>query len=154
VLYAPWERRDSLLVTHREFMDDVLGNYAAMQKFGIRPGDAPFFLPPYEWYNRTISSWAAELRTTLVNFTPGTGSNADYTTPDMGSRYMSSDSIFHRILRYERTSTSGLNGFLLLTHVGAGPGRTDKFYLRLDSLLTILTRRGYRFNRLPGARPR
>jgi hypothetical protein len=67
---------------------------------------------------------------------------------------MSSDSIFSRILRYERTSTSGLNGFLLLTHVGAGPGRTDKFYLRLDSLLTILTRRGYRFNRLPGARPR
>ncbi len=119
LLYAPWERRDSLLVTRKEFKDDLLGNYAAMQMFGIGLEDAPYFLPPYEWYNRTIAAWAAEMRITLVNFTPGTGSNADYTTPDMGSRYVSSDSIFFRILNYERTSTSGLNGFLLLTHVGS-----------------------------------
>jgi peptidoglycan/xylan/chitin deacetylase (PgdA/CDA1 family) len=154
LLYAPWERRDSLLVTRKEFKDDLLGNYAAMQMFGIGLEDAPYFLPPYEWYNRTIAAWAAEMRSTLVSFTPGTGSNADYTTADMGPRYVSSDSIFFRILNHERTSTSGLNGFLLLTHVGAGPGRTDKFYLRLDSLLTVLSRRGYHFNRLPGARAR
>ncbi len=154
LLYAPWERRDSLLVTRREFTDDLLGNYAAMQMYGVGLEDAPYFLPPYEWYNRTIAAWAAEMHSTLVNFTPGTGSNADYTTVDMGPRYVSSDSILFRILNYERTSTSGLNGFLLLTHVGAGPGRTDKFYLHLDSLLTILSRRGYHFTRLPGNRSR
>jgi len=154
LLYAPWGRRDSLLVTRKEFKNDLLDNYAAMQMFGIGLEDAPYFLPPYEWYNRTISAWAAEMRSTLVNFTPGTGSNADYTTEDMGPRYVSSDSIFSRILSYECSSTCGLNGFLLLTHVGAGSGRTDKFYLCLDSLLTILSRRGYHFNRLPGARLR
>ena len=154
LLYAPWERRDSLLVTRKEFTDDLLGNYAAMQMFGIGLDNAPFFLPPYEWYNRTIAAWAAEMHITLVNFSPGTGSNADYTTLDMGSRYVSSDSILARILNFERTSTSGLNGFLLLTHAGAGPGRTDKFFLRLDSLITILSRRGYHFTRLSGNRSR
>ncbi len=39
------------------------------------------------WYNAQISAWTAERGLTLVNFTPGTRSNADYTTPDMGDRY-------------------------------------------------------------------
>jgi peptidoglycan/xylan/chitin deacetylase (PgdA/CDA1 family) len=154
LLYAPWERRDSLLVTRKEFKDDLLGNYAAMQMFGIGLDDAPYFLPPYEWYNHTIATWTAEMHAILVDFSPGTSSNADYTTPDMGTRYVSSDSISSRILSFERTSTSGLNGFLLLTHVGAGPGRSDKFYLHLDSVLTILSQRGYRFNCLSGNRLR
>jgi peptidoglycan/xylan/chitin deacetylase (PgdA/CDA1 family) len=154
LLYAPWERRDSLLITQREFKDDLLGNYAAMQMFDIGLDEAPYFLPPYEWYNSTIAAWAAEMHVTLVNFSPGTGSNADYTTPGMGVRYASSDSIFARILDFERRSNAGLNGFLLLTHVGAGSGRTDKFHLRLDSLLTILSGRGYRFSPLSGNRPR
>jgi peptidoglycan/xylan/chitin deacetylase (PgdA/CDA1 family) len=154
LLYAPWDRRDSLLITQREFKDDLLGNYAAMQMFGIGLDEAPYFLPPYEWYNRTIAAWATEMHVTLVNFSPGTGSNADYTTRDMRVRYVSSDSIFARILDFERRSNAGLNGFLLLSHVGAGPGRTDKFYLRLDSLLTILSGHGYRFTPLSGNRPR
>ena len=34
-------------------------------------GEAYLFLPPYEWYNQTISNWAKELGLTLINYTPG-----------------------------------------------------------------------------------
>jgi peptidoglycan/xylan/chitin deacetylase (PgdA/CDA1 family) len=83
---------------------------------------------------------------TMVNFTPGTSSNADYTTPDM-KNYVSSDTIMARIKRYERSNPSGLNGFHLLIHVGTEPARTDKLYNRLPELLTYLKSRGYRFSR-------
>ncbi|MCP4710490.1 MAG: hypothetical protein GY869_17850, partial [Planctomycetes bacterium] len=82
---------------------------------------------------------------TLINFTSGTTSNADYTTPDLGDRYQPSQKIYDKILSYEKNSPNGLNGFLLLLHIGTHPDRTDKFYHKLNSLITELKKRGYRF---------
>ena len=81
----------------------------------------------------------------LVNFTPETSSNQDWTYPGLGHQYASSDTIYNRILSYEKSKPHGLNGFILLTHLGTDPLRTDKFYNKLDSLLTELENRGYRF---------
>ncbi len=143
LLYCSWEKRDSLLVTRDELEDDIDDNYTEMAKYGIMKSDSPYFLPPYEWYNDTISAWVENMDLALINFTGGTLSNADYTTPDMGNRYYSSDTIFNRILRYEETDPHGLNGFILLTHMGVGDARTDKFYNRMDALINSLQHRGY-----------
>ena len=145
LLYCTWEKRDSLLVTKEEFRKDLLDNYEAMTPFGISRHEAPYFMPPYEWYNDSISAWTRELGFTLVNFTPGTYSNADWTHPELGKQYLSSDTIFARILRYEAGRPNGLNGFLLLTHIGTDPRRKDKFYFKLDQLIDVLTKKGYRF---------
>jgi predicted alpha/beta superfamily hydrolase/peptidoglycan/xylan/chitin deacetylase (PgdA/CDA1 family) len=145
LLYADWTKRDSTLVVKEEFIRDLKSNYAAMQPFGITMHNAPYFLPPYEWYNRETVEWCDEQGLTLVNFTGGTYSNADYTTPDMGAQYLSSDTIYNRILAFEKNNTNGLNGFLLLIHFGTDPRRTDKLYNKLDALMTELERRGYRF---------
>ncbi|MDH3652200.1 MAG: polysaccharide deacetylase family protein, partial [Saprospiraceae bacterium] len=149
LLYVDWNNRDSLLVTKEEFTIDLLNNYQAMEYFQITKSDAPLFLPPYEWYNQQISEWTTELGLILINFTPGTGSNADYTTPDMGERYVSSSRIYQNILNYESQSPSGLNGFILLLHIGTHPDRTDKFYARLAQLIDALQIQGYRFSLLP-----
>jgi peptidoglycan/xylan/chitin deacetylase (PgdA/CDA1 family) len=151
LLYASWEDRDCTLVSREVFEKDVMDNYAEMKRFGINKEDAPFYLPPYEWYNREIARWTRKLGLVLVNFTPGTYSNADYTIPDMGDRYITSDTIFSRILRYEEKR--GLNGFILLTHIGVHPDRPDPFYLELDSLIQVLKKRGYSFNLLDQAIP-
>jgi endoglucanase len=148
LLYCTWEKRDSTLVTKDEFTRDVLDNYKAMEQFGIKKTDAKFFLPAYEWYNDTITAWTKELGFTLVNFTPGTYSNADWTHPELVSQYLSSDTIYARILRYERSRPDGLNGFILLTHIGTDARRKDKFYARLDELITALRSRGYQFKLL------
>ena len=85
----------------------------------------------------------------IVNFTPGTLSNADYTTPDM-SNYRSSKVIFDRILKMEKTE--GLNGHIMLFHFGTDDSRTDKFYNgHLDKLINHLKKKGYSFVSLKDA---
>src|SRR5262249_28821246 len=81
LLYCDWNKRDSLLVTADRFKTDLLNNYHAMASFGIRQADAGYFLPPYEWYNDSISAWTRQLGLQLINYTPGTLSHTDYTVP-------------------------------------------------------------------------
>lgn len=148
LLYCDWEKRDSLLVTHAKFKEDLENAYKELKRWGIEKNDAHFFLPPYEWYNDSIAVWTKKMGLQLVDFTPGTRSNADYTYPEMSNKYLSSDSIFHSILNYEMRSTNGLNGFFLLVHIGTDPRRTDKFYKYLPILINELKNRGYQFERV------
>ena len=147
LLYCDWVNRDSLLVTREEFMVDLKNNYKAMEAFGIESGDAPFFLPPYEWYNDSIAAWTASMGLQLINFTHGTLSHADYTVPE-STGYRSSQEIYGSILEYENAHPSGLKGFILLSHIGTAPQRTDKFYLHLEKLILSLKSKGYRFQRI------
>ena len=147
LLYCPWDDRDKTLVSREEFRADLEANFREMARFGIAREKGHLFIPPYEWYNRTIAAWARELSLTLFNFTPGTSSNADYTTPSM-PEYLSSQTIYDRILTYEKKDPHGLNGFILLIHIGTDPARTDKFYFRLGDLIDELKKRGYEFVRI------
>ncbi len=148
LLYNDWNNRDSLLVSKSEFVKDIVDNYREMNRFGIEKAEAKYFLPPYEWYNSTISQWADEYGLNLINFTPGTRVTADYTWPEMGARYVDSETIFSTILEYENRSTNGMNGFILLVHLGTEPSRTDKFYHKLPELIKTLKDRGYNFERI------
>lgn len=145
LLYADWTKRDSLLVTEDEFKTDIQENYKKMLGFGIHSKDAPYYIPPYEWYNRQIVRWSSDLGLQLVNFSPGTRSTADYTYPEMGKSYRSSDEIYDSIFQYEMSDPHGLNGFILLVHIGTDPRRTDKFYNKLDELLIALKAKHYTF---------
>lgn len=144
--YAAWENRDSLLVTKDEFTTDMLKSYEVMSKFGITKEQAPYFIPPYEYYNSTISSWAKELGLQIVNFTPGTASNEDYTWPGMpmeAEKYRSSQWLYDNMMKWEKKHT--LNGHFLMIHLGTDDARTDKFYLKLDKIITTLQKKGYNF---------
>lgn len=147
LLYCDWSKRDEILVSREKFEQDLNKNYAAMQAFGITKDNARFFLPPFEWYNRSISDWTGEMGLHLINFTPGTRSNADYMTPDM-KNYAGSEDILKRIKDYENQEAAGLNGFILLLHIGTAPERTDKFYNRLDELIEWLKSKKYKFVRI------
>jgi peptidoglycan/xylan/chitin deacetylase (PgdA/CDA1 family) len=144
LLYCDWNKRDSLLITKEEFTNDLLANLDVMHSQGIDTSKTKFFLPPYEWFNDSIAAWAKKLGLQLINCTPGTLSPADYTTP-ADKNYRSSDVIYKSIVDHGTNSVSGLNGFILLMHVGTDPKRTDKFYKRLSGLLPYLTSKGYHF---------
>ncbi len=146
LLYCSWEDRDHLLVSKDSFLLDLENNFLAMKKYGIRKKDAPFFMPPFGQYNSKISRWTQEYGLTLVNFSPGTHSNADHTYPDMGKQYLDSETIMESILAYERENR--LNGFILLMHMGTDQRRKDKLYHHLDELLTKLQLLGYSFQPL------
>ncbi len=144
LLYCDWTKRDSLLVSKAAFQDDLRRNFAALAKAGVSKSEARWFMPPYEWYNDSIAAWSRQAGLVLCNYSPGTWSNADYTTTDL-KNYRPSEQIYQSILDREQTDPNGLNGFYLLLHIGAGPGRPDKFFERLDLLLEALQARGYGF---------
>ncbi len=175
LLYCSWDADRKTLVTQEQFRKDLEANRAKIRKavgllterrelsppdlamleqfrkrYGIE-GDSNYpiryFLPPYEHYNRQIADWTAELDMTLINYTPGTRSNADY-TGEADKNFVSSQVIFDSILKREREDPNGLNGFILLLHIGAGPGRADKFHTRFGELLDVLAAKGYQFVRV------
>ena len=131
-------------MTREEFTNDLLGNLDIMHGEGIDTLKTKYFIPPYEWYNDSISAWTKALGLQLINYTPGTKSTADYTYPDL-KNYRSSEEIYNSIIDHEKKSLSGLNGFILLLHIGTDPRRTDKFYKKLPDLIKYLRVKGYQF---------
>ena len=147
LLYSSWENPDSMLVSQAEFEADIQKSYQLMADFGIEQKDAPYFIPPYEYYNDRVSAWARQLDLSIINFTPGTGTNADYTIPSMGKSYRSSKELYNRLMNFEKNK--GLNGHFLMIHFGTHPERTDKFYKLLPQIIRTLKHRGYRFVSVP-----
>jgi len=143
LLYANWDSRDKTLINETVFQTDLDNNFHEMEKFGISRSDAFFFLPPYEWYNADIAEWSKKAGLTLINFSPGTRSTADYTYPEMGGKYVNSEAVYKSITDFEEKNPSGLNGFILLIHAGAGPKRPDKFFNSLPELVRWLKSKGY-----------
>jgi endoglucanase len=148
LLYVPWEvgdERDSLLVTREEFENDLLKNLIALEPFGIERDEVKWFLTPYEWYNSKIVEWSNAMGMEVVNFTPGIGTNADYTTPVMPN-YRSSEQIIARMWEYE--AEFGLDGKIMLIHPGVSPDRPDPLYDHLYHMISDLKCKGYAFKSL------
>ncbi|GJM29632.1 MAG: hypothetical protein DHS20C17_22670 [Cyclobacteriaceae bacterium] len=139
LLYCDWSKRDSLLHSTEEIREDILHNLQTLGDLGISPN---YFMPPYEWYNGKVVEIAHQLNQTVVNFSPGTRSNADYTTPDMPN-YITSEDILKSIYEYE--NANGMNGFHLLIHPGTSSQRKDKLYRHLDEIVARLKAQRYHF---------
>jgi peptidoglycan/xylan/chitin deacetylase (PgdA/CDA1 family) len=146
LLYNAWENADSLLVTRSRFREDLRNNLKEIRRVGGTPSKTTFFLPPYEWCNLIICKWSADMNKIVVNLTPGTATNADYTTPDM-TNYKSSGLLTERLFRFESSAHSGLNGAIILIHLGTHPDRKDKLYDHLDMIIDYLREKGYTFER-------
>jgi peptidoglycan/xylan/chitin deacetylase (PgdA/CDA1 family) len=144
LLYCSWEKRDSLLISKKEFQSDLEKNYAELAKSGIHKKDALVFLPPYEWYNDTIAKWSTGEGLKLVDNSAGTFISQDWTFPDNGKTYFSCDTLMQNFLSYEKNK--GMKGYILLIHPGTDPRRKDKFYLHLNDILNYLENKKYTFH--------
>jgi len=146
-LYCPWEDRKKTLVTEGFFKDDLQKNIDDLRKLGALadPKQFVYFIPPYEWYNAEQTRWARQMGVLLFNFTPGSGSNRDW-APESHKSFVPSQQIMDDILAYEQKDPHGLNGFLLLLHLGSE--RKDKMHPLLGPLLDELAKRGYSFVRV------
>jgi peptidoglycan/xylan/chitin deacetylase (PgdA/CDA1 family) len=145
-LYCSWDEREKTLVSETSFKTDLQKNIEALKTLGGFRGRMPrLFIAPYEWYNADQVRWSREMGVTLINFTPGSGSNRDY-APEGDQRFVPSRRIFDDILAYDKKDSHGLNGFILLLHLGSG--RKDPFHPLLGLLCDELARRGYEFVRV------
>lgn len=150
LFYRSWEDRNKTPLSRNDFYQDISYILNGIPDYGqtvFRKNSPGYFLPAYEHYNHEIALWSLEMLLTLINFTPGTLSNTDYTS-EADPGFVSSQAIFDSIVRREREDPHGLNGFILLLHLGSGPGRADKFHTRFGELLDTLAAKGYQFVRV------
>lgn len=143
LLYAPWEDRKKSLVSEQEFKSDLAHNIQSLEKLGElrRP---IYFVPPYEWYNAQHVAWAKDLDCRLMCFTSGSGSHRDW-IPEGEKGFKHSQEILDDILKHEQNSPHGLNGHLLLLHLGSK--RQDKMHDQLQKLIDAIQDRGYKIVR-------
>ncbi|MBR1539359.1 MAG: glycoside hydrolase family 9 protein, partial [Bacteroidales bacterium] len=148
VLYCDWGAGRPNLMSADSIAADLRANYAELARFGVARENARWFLPPYEHYNAFSVDVLEALGVHVVNYTPGIGTPADYTTPDMKS-YRNAQTLIDGLWKFERQQ--GLDGALLLIHPGIHPDRPDgeRLYNRLDEIIRYLKKKGYRFDRLP-----
>ncbi|MGC3960243.1 MAG: polysaccharide deacetylase family protein [Verrucomicrobiota bacterium] len=147
LLYCSWDKERQLQVSRDEFRADLQANFARYDALKLKARPGRLFIPPFEHYNQQIVDWANELSCVVINYTPGTRSNADY-TGEADKNFVPSQTIFDSIMKREQSDSHGLNGFILLLHIGSGPGRADKFHHRFGELLDHLTVKGYEFVRV------
>ena len=146
LLYLSWTQ-NRLLVGKEEFIRDVQDNLREIARFGVDISRIKHWIPAYEHYNETVVQWSRELGLTLINYSPGTLSTTDY-TGEGEKNFRSSQAIYDSILKKEKEDPNGLNGFILLLHIGAGGGRKDKFHLRFPDLLDFLNKKNYKLLRV------
>ncbi|MCI1778644.1 MAG: glycoside hydrolase family 9 protein [Bacteroidales bacterium] len=145
LLYATWGNRDSLIVPRSQIIEDIKYNASELLKFGITRDESEWFLPPYEYYNAASVNIIKDMGYKVINYTPGTATPADYTTPEM-KHYRSSQELIDKLYSFEWRE--GLDGAVLLIHPGIDKRRTDKLYNRLDEVVRYLKRKGYVFKTL------
>jgi endoglucanase len=143
LLYAPWEDRNKSLVSEKEFKSDLDLSIKELETYG-KLNRPIYFVPPYEWYNAQHVAWAKELDCRLICFTSGSGSHRDW-IPEGEKRFKPSQEILADILKHEQDSPNGLNGHLLLLHLGSK--RQDKMHDQLQKLIDEIQNRGYKIVR-------
>lgn len=146
-LYCPWEDREKSLVSEEDFRADLQKNIDDLRALGALQdkSQAIYFIPPYEWFNADQVNWSRKMNVLLFNFTPGSGSNRDW-APEGHKSFVPSQQIIDDILAYEQKDPHGLNGFMLLLHVGSE--RKDKTFLLMPKLVVELKKKGYAFVRI------
>lgn len=147
LLISDWGSRDELQVSRDSFLRDLKANLIELTLLGVDASKLHYYIPSYEWYNSQTVAWAEEVGLSSINYTPGIRTAADYTYPEMGKRYLSSAAILEGLWSYERKS--GLNGFIILIHMGTDDKRKDKLYHYLDNIISILKKKGYQIVDIP-----
>ena len=144
VLYAPWGKRDSLIVTRDSIVKDIRQNAAELAKFGIAQKDSKWFLSPYEYYNNETVNILERAGYKTINYTPGTSTPADYTIPSM-KEYKTAQYLIDKLFSYENKNT--LNGAIILIHPGIEATRPEgqRLYNRLREIVDYLKGKGYSF---------
>lgn len=145
LLYAAWDNRERSLISQPRFQADLHRNLAELSELGALKTRPIYFVPPFEWHNAEHATWAKELGCQMVNFTPGSGSHRDF-APEGHAAFASSQEIIQGILQHEQSSAAGLNGQLLLLHLGSE--RKDKVYTKLSELIDELVGRKYSIVRI------
>lgn len=108
---------------------------------------------PYGEHNDEIRLWAAELGYRQIGWTQDqhlkmTLDTMDWVADENSPLYRKPEEMLEKILAFETRNADGLNGAIILMHLGSERDRDYPFEV-IDTLIDELIRRGYGFVSIP-----
>jgi peptidoglycan/xylan/chitin deacetylase (PgdA/CDA1 family) len=146
--YGQDRRQRTLPGVTREFLHDQFRRAEEGLRGLTGHHMAPFWRAPFGEHNGEIRAWAAEIGYRHISWTRGAGAAEDLDTrdwvADRSSRsYRSREEIVDRLLAFGQGRPEGLNGGIVLMHLGTNR-RSDRPHEALPKILATLQGRGYR----------
>jgi len=106
----------------------------------------PFWRAPFGEYNENILTWAAEAGYLHIYWT-GSFDTHDWVTDESSKLFSTPDEIYDRILAIEEEQNAGLNGVIMLMHLGSQ--RTENHvYEVLPKLIQTVRKKGYALGKI------
>jgi len=146
--YAADKQNAALPNVTREFLHDQLLRTAKLFEEVTGSRMAPFWRAPYGEHNAEIRQWAAELGYRHVGWTKGRSwqesmDTMDWVADTTSKAYRPAEEILAHLLSMADEEISGLNGGIILTHLGSHRQDGDHFYTVLPRLIGGLREKNY-----------
>jgi len=148
--YAADKQNVTLPNVNREFLHDQLLRAAQLFEEATGAKMAPFWRAPYGEHNAEIRQWAAELGYRHVGWTRGRNwqesmDTMDWVADTASQAYHPSEEILSHLLKMAEEETHGVNGGIILTHLGSHRQDDDHFYKVLPRLISGWREKNYAF---------
>jgi peptidoglycan/xylan/chitin deacetylase (PgdA/CDA1 family) len=101
----------------------------------------PYWRAPFGEYNQQILLWAAEVGYLHIRWT-GSFDTHDWVTDESSQIYRTPDEVFNKILQAEQERPNGLNGVIMLMHLGSQRNE-DHMFTILPKLVRTIRNKGY-----------
>jgi peptidoglycan/xylan/chitin deacetylase (PgdA/CDA1 family) len=108
----------------------------------------PYWRAPFGEYNEQILTWAAEAGYLHIHWT-GSFDTHDWVTDETSELYHTPEEVFEQVMKLERTNPDGLNGVIVLMHLGSQRLENHIFEI-LPRLIQEVRARGYTFSNISG----
>jgi peptidoglycan/xylan/chitin deacetylase (PgdA/CDA1 family) len=146
--YAIDKQNATLPEVTREFLHDQLLRTAQLFEGVTGVKMAPFWRAPYGEHNAEIRQWAAELGYRHVGWTRGRNwqesmDTMDWVADTTSKAYHTSEEILSHLMKMAEEETHGINGGIILTHLGSHRQGDDHFYNVLPRLISGLREKNY-----------
>jgi peptidoglycan/xylan/chitin deacetylase (PgdA/CDA1 family) len=146
--YAADKQNTTLPNVTREFLHDQLLRSAQLFEEVTGAKMAPFWRAPYGEHNAEIRQWAAELGYRHVGWTRGRSwqesmDTMDWVADTTSKAYHTSEEILSHLMKMADEETNGINGGIILTHLGSHRRDGDHFYTVLPRLISGLREKNY-----------
>jgi peptidoglycan-N-acetylmuramic acid deacetylase len=146
--YAADKHNVTLPNVTREFLHDQLQRTAQLFEEVTGRKMAPFWRAPYGEHNEQIRQWAAELGYRHVGWTMGRNrqesmDTLDWVADTSSGAYHPAAEILAHLLDMAENEAHGINGGIILTHLGSHRQDGDHFYMVLPRLISGLRDKNY-----------
>lgn len=146
--FAENHRHETLPDITQAFVHDQLNRTAELFEKVTGQKMSPFWRAPFGEHNAQIRQWAAELGYRHIGWTLGRSwrqsmDTLDWVADTSSTAYHTSEEILANLMNISDDETYGMNGGIILMHLGSLRQDSDHFYSVLPRLISGLQEKNY-----------